>query len=544
MRKAHYAVVTFGLLSIAAGVGIGCQDRAGDCEKNLKCSTGSGGSGGSTSSSSGTGGSASGTGGGGSDPGCAGDPTMNAAIVKDDCGTFVSASAMAGGDGTKAKPFQTFAEAITAGAQRLYVCAETYNETTEVGFTGGVAIYAGFTDCTETGWTWMTASKATLNAPADKVGLKLSGGTNHVENLDVVAASATVAGGSSVALLQDGGTLTLVNGNLTAGDALAGDPGAAIADDPALDGTAGDPGVPLCSAGANNPGPPGKTKVCSDGSSVGGNGGDGGGFVANMPAPAGGGTDGSPADPNQMTKGKGGAGEAGSICVDGTSGVPGVVGGSGTGAVGNGTISAMTPYLGVKGTDGLVGKPGQGGGGGGGAKGGKSINCAGVTTDRIGASGGAGGTGGCGGNGGNGGNPGGSSIALLSIAATVTLQQSTLTAGKGGNGGNGGNGQAGGNQALGGAFGAGAGGTNASCQGGNGGKGGNGGPAGGGQGGHSLCVAFTGTAPTGGTCTPPDTANKGTGGLGGTGNDTAGNGKGADGMAVECWDFTTDAACM
>jgi hypothetical protein len=36
----------------------------------------------------------------------------------------------------------------------------------------------------------------------------------------------------------------------------------------------------------------------------------------------------------------------------------------------------------------------------------------------------------------------------------------------------------------------------------------------------------------------------GTGGPGGTNNTTAGMGKGADGMAANCWDFGKNAACM
>src|ERR1700679_4110004 len=45
---------------------------------------------------------------GGSAPSCAGDPTQDPAIVNDNCGVFVSASAAPGGDGKEARPFQTF----------------------------------------------------------------------------------------------------------------------------------------------------------------------------------------------------------------------------------------------------------------------------------------------------------------------------------------------------------------------------------------------------------------------------------------------------
>jgi len=50
------------------------------------------------------------------------------------------------------------------------------------------------------------------------------------------------------------------------------------------------------------------------------------------------------------------------------------------------------------------------------------------------------------------------------------------------------------------------------------------------------------TVPNGVTFTP-DTLKKGTGGLGGLGNMAANGGKGADGMAAGCWDFSKNAAC-
>ena len=77
---------------------------------------------------------------------------------------FVSASAAAGGKGTKASPYKTFAEAAASvSVKRVYACAETYNETKAVSFSGGIEVYAGFGDCTaDTGWTWAAASLATL----------------------------------------------------------------------------------------------------------------------------------------------------------------------------------------------------------------------------------------------------------------------------------------------------------------------------------------------------------------------------------------------
>src|SRR5262245_48758460 len=56
----------------------------------------------------------------------------------DDCGVFVDANAVAGGSGTKARPFQTLADATEVpNVTRVFVCAGTYTETKPVVFTGG-----------------------------------------------------------------------------------------------------------------------------------------------------------------------------------------------------------------------------------------------------------------------------------------------------------------------------------------------------------------------------------------------------------------------
>jgi hypothetical protein len=470
------------------------------------------------------------------------DPMMG--DVDGSCGVFVSASAAADGGqgaGTKASPFATFAEAAASNPSRVYACEGMYTETTQVTFSGGVEVYGGFTGCTATSWTWSASAQAQITTVADQPGLVLDGGTNRLENVSVTAPAATMAGGSSIALLVNGGSLDMTNGALTAGDAMAGAPGTTVPDDPTLDGTTGDSGVGVCMTAANNPGPMGKMKVCSTGgSSVAGNGGDGGLLSGPMLLAAGSGTDGSPADPGQPTKGKGGTGEgqgtpAALSCVSGTDGASGAVGTSGNGASGAGSL-ATSGYTGVVGGSGANGQPGQGGGGGGGAKGGLMIDCGMGAADRVGASGGAGGTGGCGGTAGGGGSPGGSSIALVSLGASVTLTQVTLTAGKGGAGGKGGSGQSGGQKGVGGGPGAGKGTAQSSCQGGYGGQGGPGGPGGGGQGGHSLGVAYKGTPPKGGTFMI-NPANNGVGGPGGNGNTTTNGGKGADGMAASTLQF-------
>ena len=542
MRASWFA----GIFAVGLGV-VGTMTASGcifvyyedDCERARDCPTGATGTGGamSSSSSSGTGGMA---------PGCEGDPTVDATLVREECGVFVSASAMKGGKGTKASPYQTFAEAAAAAdVKRIYACAQKYAETGPIVFTGGVEIYAGFTECDKQGgWWWTPVSKASLTGPADTVSLTLNGGPNHIENMNVVAPNASIPGGSAVAMLVSGGSLEMSDGSITAGDAMAGVAGMSLMDDMTLDGDTGDNGVGICSSAANNKGPIGKKKTCPAGdSSTAGNGGDGGEFMMSLPQPAGDGGDGIPKDGAQATDGKGGVGEGALVCKSGTDGVPGGAGDSGIGASGYGAISAKDLYQGTAGKDGTSGKPGQGGGGGGGAKGGLLITCMAVAADRVGASGGAGGTGGCGGMMGGGGKAGGSSLALVVLDATVALTNVTLVSGKGGDGGKGGTGQSGGSKGTGGTFAKGAGGTNDSCQGQSGGKGGKGGPGGGGQGGHSLGIAFMGTTAPSGVTVTPEPLKKGSGGPGGFGNMTANGGNGADGMAFACWDFDKGKEC-
>lgn len=538
MRTIHIPLVLLGL-AVTIAAHLGCTDTWDELYRPLtdpKLET--------SSTSSGT---------GGGNPACEGDPTQDPRLVRDDCGVFVSATAAPGGDGTKDSPLQSFGAAAAMGAKRVYACSGMYTETAPVSFSGGVELYGGFTDCTAN-WTWSSSASAQVTTAADVPGVVLAGGANHVENVSVTAPAATMMGGSSIAMVVNGGSLAMVNGALTAGDAKDGEAGVTVPDDATLDGDTGDSGKSTCDAGLHA-GPMGKTKTCATGgSSTAGNGGDGGQIMSMMLQPAGNGTDGlaSPAV-GQPPDGQGGLGEGQTdpmtmmpvaSCKIGQPGANGTAGNSGDGAAGIGSISA-SGYVGALGKDGANGTPGQGGGGGGGAKGGKSIDCGMGLTDVFGASGGAGGTGGCGGALGGGGKPGGSSIALLVLDAQVTLTSVTLTAGLGGKGGTGGNGQSGGQKGNGGGPGAGKGTAQASCRGGDGGQGGPGGPGGGGQGGHSLGIAFKGTkakAPMGGTFKIDMTKN-GKGGDGGANNTAANAGKGADGVAGNCWDFMTNVAC-
>ncbi len=507
-----------------------------------------------------TGSTGSGTGGAPDvDPECNVDPTTNPKVVRDNCGVFVSASAAPGGDGSKAKPFQSFAEASAkrGNQKRVYACAEQYTEGTGVVFDRGVEIYAGFTEC-KSAWSWSTDATATLTGPADGIVLTLNGGDNRLENLDVSASveSAAGPGKSSIALLVNGGKAEIVNGDLTAGNAGNGAAGESPVASTTLDGESGKPGVNACAAGFTHPGPAGASKDCpGDGTSTGGKGGDGGILLA----AAGDGESGTPApnDMPQSTSGEGGDGEkpgerpasSHTLCkpgVNGEPGHPGDFGPVGPEAERHGSIDA-TGYAGVDGAAGTSGKRGQGGGGGGGAMGGRVACTANSTpTDVPGASGGSGGSGGCGGAGGGGGKAGGSSIALLILDADVHLEGVKLTAKSAGNGGSGGSGQAGGARGLGGLggiMGEGASGNaEPACKGGDGGRGGRGGPGRGGQGGHSLGIAYKGSSAPVGKDISFNLGDLGQGGPGG-GTDPE-LGAGSDGLAENCWDFgPDDTAC-
>jgi len=244
-------------------------------------------------------------------PACPGDPVADPALVQNDCGVFVSASAAPGGDGTKEKPLNTFAAAAALGATRIYACAASYDEAAGVKFSGGAEIFAGFTDCGPTGaWAWGEASKATLNGPANEVALTLDGSNYLLRNLNVKAADATTAGASSIAVVVNKGKLDVVDGNLTAGNAQNGAAGPSLDPNMALNGGDGDPGVGVCGSGANNPGPMGKMKMCSTGgTSVSGKGGDGGELMGTMLLAAQTGGNGTPPDPAQPDLGLGGRGE-------------------------------------------------------------------------------------------------------------------------------------------------------------------------------------------------------------------------------------------
>lgn len=450
-------------------------------------------------------------------------PSKNPNPVEADCGFFVRTSGNDMAAGTKQAPVATLARAIElAGAgtgKAVYACAETFPEAVAV--PAGVTIFGGL-DCKVATWPYKSREGRTTIAPEpDKIPLTFAKGAaaTHIENIVAQAADASAPSGSSIAVLAEGATVNLVLCDLIAGAGATGAIGATPADsigptDPSDPAIMGNPGTIACMGGpsGNVGGVEKPNALCPE--SIGGAGGTG---LAEE------GKAGSPGKPEDETFGHGGLGSTGGNCMDGGNGQPGVEGTPGTGATAEsiGSISAKG-YAGPAAPSGGIGTPGQGGGGGGGAKG--KANC-------FGASGGSGGAGGCGGNGGLGGNGGGSSFALVSVGATFTFDQVTLTAGAGGTGGEGGIGQEGAIGGSGGTGGAQGTGTLAACKGGDGGPGGRGGKGGGGIGGHSAGIAFKGVSPS----TAGATIKIGAPGAGGAGEGESGTG--APGIAADTIEF-------
>jgi len=502
MRRVHWVA---GFFAFAMSVGpylSGCFSKADDCEANLNCGQLSGP--GAVASSS------TGAGGGGPDAKCV--PSMNSGSVGDECGVFVALGGDDTKDGTKASPVGSLTKAIelaNKGGGAVYACAQVFQEAVEI--PAGVSFFGGL-EC-QGDWGYSEGKKTTIEGAPDGIPLRIVKGAGSVlvEDVLVKAADATVAGGSSIAVIVDGATVELTRCGIVAGNGMAGDKGATPLDsvgpvDPTDPAIKGKNGTNACMGDVSgNPGGEATANALCD-VSIGGKGGTGGVTIAS----GGAGANGEPA--GDANKGLGGAGDTGAGCDPGGFGQPGAAGMPGAGAADVGVISA-SGYTGAAGAPGADGNPGQGGGGGGGAKGKAGCN---------GASGGGGGAGGCGGKGGQGGLAGGASIALISINAKLTFNDVNLTAGNGGAGGDGGDGQDGGIGGIGGFGGLGMS-TLKGCSGGEGGSGGLGGKGGGGRGGHSVGIAFTGSAPT-----PPANVKLGTPGVGGIGADMT-----FDGMAGE-----------
>jgi hypothetical protein len=334
--------------------------------------------------------------------------------VADECGVFVATSGSDLNDGTKASPVKTLHEALRLAkkrSRRVYACIQRFEETVVID--DAIEIYGGL-DCMN-GWVYDGERLTHLTAAKDAIPLVLTGSANgaRIEDFRIRAEPADTLGGSSIAVLADGAAAELVRCTLVAAWAKEGEDGEtptgrAGPSDPNLWGIKGYDGAAACDGTPN--GNPGGADIVSGLCTLTSGGAGGWGFVGNGSK----GEDGQPLpEPNPYKLGLGGAGDMVNGCTVGGQGANGADGAPGAGATELGSIDA-SGYTGVDGQEGAPGQPGQGGGGGGGAKGEPGCN---------GASGGGGGAGGCGGKGGRGGKPGGSSIALVSLNATLAAMK-------------------------------------------------------------------------------------------------------------------------
>ncbi|WP_437939885.1 hypothetical protein [Sorangium sp. So ce341] len=453
----------------------------------------------------------------------------------------MSANGADGADGTKQEPLKSINQAImrakTNGTNRVYVCAEAFEEIVAV--PAGVTIY-GKLDC-EAQWQLASTGETILTTPLTAqpgtvpLTINSTGGSVRIEDLhiqarDIDPQAMDLRGRSSIAMIVEGGSLSLVRCVLEAGNAAPGATGRAPdPPDDTMKGQPGSSGNDACMGEIVSPKPAPRNECDAtdpDDNSRAGLGGNGSFDQFDD------GGNGAPGGDN------GGSRQGNGDCGNGGPGMSGGQGRPGSGGKGIGKITSAG-YQGDPGMPGQRGKTGQGGGGGAGGMG-ENV----CMRENGGASGGSGGTGGCGGAGGAGGEPGGSSIALLSIDAKLTFQDVRLIAKAGGNGGSGASGQSGGEGGEGGPGGMGVAdrSLSAGCAGGKGGNGGQGGKGGGGQGGHSIGIAYRGTPPP----TNNVTIKFGTAGEGGQGDDSDPNdpkkNNGDLGKAVEALSFDDEPA--
>ncbi len=144
-------------------------------------------------------------------------------VVGPTCGVFVDPNAPSGGDGSKMKPFDTLAEAamdIPASASAIYVCGKN-TFTASITLRAGVSIYGGF-NCAS--WSYSASNPhAELLGTADVPALTIvTAGTETFDSFDIQAADAIQPGGSSIAILVNGGELDLRRVQIVAGAAQTG----------------------------------------------------------------------------------------------------------------------------------------------------------------------------------------------------------------------------------------------------------------------------------------------------------------------------------
>ncbi len=188
----------------------GCVDWANDCRLNGECcpdgtmncfGAKDAGPDGDSGSDGGDGGEA------GPPPSCI--PSMNSEPVAATCGVFVSSEKGddTNGKGTPTSPYKTIGHALAKNAATIYACAGTTPYSEALSVDQKVTLF-GALDCGT--WKYDAANKTQLTALADMVPLTLSSSSasgTEVEDFAITAADATVAGGSSIAVLDDNADL-------------------------------------------------------------------------------------------------------------------------------------------------------------------------------------------------------------------------------------------------------------------------------------------------------------------------------------------------
>ena len=322
------------LVLAASGCDVVWSDVSGDCDLMLTCEhflpTGSGG--------------------GPPNPGCEADPTQDASTVTDECAVFVSATAEAGGDGTKAKPYASLVEAVAnAGNKRVLACTSgAFAES--VAIEAGIEVIGGF-DC-KAEWTWSEEARSAIEGPAGAVALTMTEGASgaKVRSFAVRAASATELGGSSIGVAVADIDAELAQVEVTAGDGMDGENGTTPTEAPVAGASAEAMSASDACAATNLVigGTAGAT-TCEDGETRGGDGGTGG-ITGTAEGNGQVGRDGEPMpEPNPSGKGIGGVGQVDpeGECEPGEPGKSGTA--SGPGSAGNG---ATLTLAGISGGDG------------------------------------------------------------------------------------------------------------------------------------------------------------------------------------------------
>jgi len=357
-------------------------------------------------------------------------------------GVFVSATAAAGGDGTRARPLPTIGAGVALAKQvgkRVYVCTGTYREALAVA--DSISVVGGL-GCS--GGVWTTgAPKSRLDSPTSPAVLATDIRTaTRIEGFEIVAPDATEPSGSSFGVFAvRSPALTIASSRITAGNAMAGADGAE--------------GVQLAHAGDPNGAPASSPIQCMVGT------------CAQQPTsllwrrkPGGAGGNGACAGAAGHDAETGGAGGSGglwefvpatnifmsarerysAIAADPTPAEPRTGGAAAAGVDGanaqtSGVLTAdgFSASAGASGTDGTPGKAGSG------SAGVEPTDLVGKPVGSVwtGIGGAGGGAGGCPGLAGGPGASGGASFGIALFESPITLDQVDVVAGRGGNAGRG-----------------------------------------------------------------------------------------------------------